>query len=275
MTNHYFENELVVMHYYKFGHGAKPMFCFHGYGMHGRQFKLLEESLGERYTFYGFDLLFHKQTKLIDQSLKAVKRGIPKQELARLFRTLCLEAGIDRFSIIAYSMGSYYASTLVEEIPEMISEVFLAAPSSFKPGWIISFLSRNKIGNKILERLALSDKGMHSLLSVLRRVHLIDQKAYDILFKEIATGELRYSFYACVSYMRFLKLDDQKFINNLNHHHIKSMFIFGERDKSYPAKIGQGIIPKITLAQELIINENHDMINANFAQTLASFLNDY
>jgi pimeloyl-ACP methyl ester carboxylesterase len=274
MTDHYFENELVMMHYYQFGNGAKTIFCFHGYGMHGRQFKVLEESLGERYTFYGFDLFFHKQTRLMDQTLATVKKGISKGDLARLFLAFCQQTGIQSFSVIAYSMGSHYATTLVEEIPDMINELFIAAPSSFRPGRIITFLSGNKIGNKILERLALSDKGMSSLLLMLRKVRLIDQKAYEILFGEIATAELRFSFYACVSYMRFLKLDTRKFIDNLNGHQIRSIFIFGERDKSYPAKIGQSIIPKINLAQKLVINENHDMINANFAHTLSGLLND-
>ncbi|RYE16941.1 MAG: alpha/beta hydrolase, partial [Sphingobacteriales bacterium] len=53
MTDHYFENDFVKLHYYKFGDGAQPMLCFHGFGMHGKQFTSLEPSLGKKYTFYG------------------------------------------------------------------------------------------------------------------------------------------------------------------------------------------------------------------------------
>ena len=35
MTDHYFENDWVTLHYYKFGNGPKVMLGFHGYGMHG------------------------------------------------------------------------------------------------------------------------------------------------------------------------------------------------------------------------------------------------
>ena len=63
------------------------MLCaFHGYGMHGKQFKLLEGSLGEHYTFYGFDLFFHKETQLKDQSLAAIQKGISKKALVDLDR---------------------------------------------------------------------------------------------------------------------------------------------------------------------------------------------
>jgi pimeloyl-ACP methyl ester carboxylesterase len=275
MTGHYFENELVKMHYYQFGKGDKVMLCFHGYGMHGKQFKVLEESFGDDYTFYGFDLFFHKKTKLIDQSVKNVKKGITKKELSDFFLAFCDSKSINKFSIIAYSMGSFYATALVEEIPKRIEKFIVAAPSSLNAGKVITFLSSNIIGNKILERLALSDNGMLRLLSSLKKTKIIDVKAYEILYREIATPELRFSFYACTSYLRFLKLDTQKFIHHLNNHHIKSIFIFGKRDKSYPAKIGRAIIPQIINAKQLIIDENHDMINQNFAQHLSSCLNDY
>lgn len=275
MTNHYFSNDLVVMHYYRFGSGPKNMFCFHGYGMHGRQFKVLEETMGDQYTFYGFDLFFHKDTILRDQSVRALKKGISKSQLAALFKDFCETTGVDRFSIIAYSMGSHYATSLVEEIPELIEELFIAAPSSLRPGKIITFLSANRLGNKVLERMAFSDTGMTGLLSVLKKIKIIDQKAYDILFKEVSSPDLRFSFYACASYMRFMKLNAEKFIAKLNEHKIRSIFIFGERDRNYPPAIGQTVIPKINLARQLVINENHDMINRNFANVLSGLLHDH
>ncbi len=275
MTDHYFSNDLVVMHYYQFGSGPKSMFCFHGYGMHGRQFKILEESMGDQYTFYGFDLFFHKETMLRDQSVNAVKKGISKEQLAVLFKEFCKTTDVVRFSIIAYSMGSHYATSLVEEIPELIEELFIAAPSSLKPGKILTFLSTNRLGNKMLERLALSDNGMTGFLSALKKTRIIDQKAHDILFREISSPELRFSFYACASYMRFLKLDPDKFIAKLNQHQIRSVFIFGERDRSYPPAIGRALIPKIKLATQIVINENHDMINRNFAKVLSGLLHDH
>lgn len=275
MTNHYFENELVKLHYYQFGKGSNAMLCFHGYGMHGKQFKVLEETLGDKYIFYGFDLFFHKETKLIDQSVENVKKGITKRELSNLFLAFCDSKLIDKFSIMSYSMGSFYATALVEEIPNRIEKFIVAAPSSLNPGRVINFLSTNRIGNKILERLALSDTGMLRLLSSLKKSKVIDEKAYEILHREISTPELRFSFYACTSYLRFLKLNPQKFIKQINDHHIESIFIFGKRDKSYPIKIGRTIIPQISNAKQLIIDENHDMINQNFVKHLSICLNDY
>src|SRR5580698_7754551 len=120
MTQHYFENELVNLHYYKFGNGPKIMLCFHGYGMHGKQFKLLESDLGSKYTFYGFDLFFHKETKLKDQSLPVIKKGISKKELANFIEDFCQHQSIERFSVISYSMGTHYATTVIEQLGVMV-----------------------------------------------------------------------------------------------------------------------------------------------------------
>src|ERR1700761_3519482 len=174
MTDHYFENGLINLHYYKFGNGEKVMLCFHGYGMHGKQFKLLESSLGEKYIFIGFDLFFHKETKLKDQSLPTVKQGISKRAFADLMIDFCKHESIDRFSVIGYSMGTHFATIVAEELPERIDEFILAAPSSLNPGRLIPFFSKNKTGNKILEKLALSENTLVGMLKLFKRLRFID-----------------------------------------------------------------------------------------------------
>lgn len=275
MTDHYFDHTLAKIHYYKFGAGNESMLCFHGYGMHGKQFKVLEELLGHKYTFYGFDLFFHKETILKNHNLEYIKKGISKKELCNVFLDFCEEQKIKTFSLLSYSMGSHYASTLVEEIPERISEFITAAPATLQPGWLVTYLSTKKTGNKLLEKLALSQNGMLGLLRLIKRFKIVDDKTFQILFKEIETPELRFAFYANATYLKHLKLSPSKFIYNLNHHQIKSIFIFGERDKNYPIKIGDKLIPKIKNAKKLVLNENHEMINANFSSQLTKLLHDH
>ena len=133
------------------------MLCFHGYGMHGKQFLLLEPELGGKYSFFGFDLFFHKETKLHDQSLAAVKARITKKQFAELVDEFCAYENIDRFSVIGYSMGTHYATAVVEELGSRIDEYIVAAPSSIYPGRLVEFFSKYKLGNTLLEILVLSE----------------------------------------------------------------------------------------------------------------------
>jgi pimeloyl-ACP methyl ester carboxylesterase len=272
MTNHYFENDFIKLHYYKFGNGPKHMLCFHGFGMHGKQFKVLEEKFGDIYTFWGFDLLFHKETVLKDNSIATIKKGISKKQLVELFKVFCKHQNIDAFSVIGYSMGSHYATVLVEEMPERIKEYIVAAPSSLEPGGVIRFFSDNRIGNKMIEKLLLSKKATLNLLRFFKSLRLIDSVSRDILFKEVNTPELRFAIYGCLTYLRPLETDESKLINALNTHHIKSFFFFGGRDKNYLPAIGNAFFKKYTPTKIVTLDENHEMINQNFASTLADLL---
>lgn len=273
MTQHTFINDFVSLHYYKFGAGPQPMLCFHGYGMHGKQFKIFEpEPLASKYTFYGFDLFFHKQTKLKDQSLATIKRGISKKELANLVLDFCRHEQIERFSVIGYSMGTHYATVVVEELAAMIDEYIVVAPASINAGVLVHFFSKNKIGNKILEKLILSEKALTRTLKFGKTFRLLDDVGYNILCKEFGTEELRFNFYASFVYLRFFETNEQQLIKALNENNIKSIFIFGKRDAMYPPKIGDAFIAKVKQAEVIILDENHEMINQNFVSQLSAVL---
>ncbi|GAB3936171.1 alpha/beta fold hydrolase [Mucilaginibacter myungsuensis] len=272
MEGQYFENDFVKLHYYKFGKGPKHMLCFHGFGMHGKQFISLEPSLGSKYTFWGFDLFFHKGTQLKDVSLATVKAGLQKQQLVNLIAAFCREHGIDRFSVLGYSMGTHFATTVLEGLPERIDEYIAAAPSSIEPGTLIRFFGKHKMGNKILEKIMLSRRTTLNIIRLCRSLRFIDDAGRDILMKEIGTPELRFALYASFTYFRLLETHEAHFIHVVKAHNIRTIFIFGKRDKMYLPKIGDVFLPKLPNAEVVILDADHEMIKADFAESLARLL---
>lgn len=273
MIENYFENPFVKLHYYKFGIGAQHMLCFHGLGMHGRQFKQIANQLGHQYTFWSFDLFFHKETQLKDQSLAAIKKGLQKKELAEMISAFCKQEGIESFSVIGYSMGSHYATAIVEELPAMVNEYIVAAPSSINPGALVRFFGKSKVGNMMLEKLMLSEKAMIKIINFCTMLRLIDSKSRDILHKEVVTYELRFALYACFTYLRLLETNETQLIKSLTAHNIKSIFIFGRYDKLYSPAIAKNFFAKYKHGKVLVLDENHEMINQNFVnQLMASLL---
>lgn len=272
ITQHYFDHKLAYLNYYRFGSGAKTMLCFHGYGMHGKQFKMLEEKLGNEYTFYGFDLFFHKGTKLKDATLATIKKGISKVELAKFISDFCEHQQIEKFSVIGYSMGTHYAVALAEVLPNRIENLIVIAPAALKPGRMVEFFSKNKIGNKTLEKLVLSEKALINLLKFCKRFNFIDDIGYNILLKEINTAELRLSLYASFTYLRFLDTDKNKLFQILKDHPIKAFFISGNRDKMYPPEIAAVFCKNLPNAKTIVLNENHEMLNQPFVDELTKAL---
>jgi pimeloyl-ACP methyl ester carboxylesterase len=261
MTDHYFENDFVKLHYYKFGSGPKHMLCFHGYGMHGKQFISLEKDLGQTY----------KGTTLKDESLAAIKAGLQKEQLINLIKAFCDEVGIERFSVIGYSMGSHFATTVVEGLPEMTDEYIVAAPSSINPGTLVR-LGTGRVGNRVLEKLMLSEKAMMNMIKISKRLKFIDNTGRDILYQEIGTPQLRLAFYACFTYLRFLETDEPRFIDVVEKHNIRTIFIFGKRDKMYLPKIGNAFFKKLPGAEKVILDADHEMIKPEFVSTLTRML---
>jgi pimeloyl-ACP methyl ester carboxylesterase len=248
------------------------MLCFHGYGMHGKQFTALEPALGDKYTFFGFDLFFHKETKLHDQSLEAVKQPITKKAFADLITEFCDHEHIDRFSVIGYSMGSHYATVLAEELGNRIDEYIVAAPSSIYPGLLIRLFSKYRFGNKLLEKFSLSERALINVLNVSKFVGLIDNVGRDILYKEIDTPQLRFNFYACFTYLRLFETDENKLIQTLVEQNIRSIFIFGKRDVMYPPRIGKAFFAKLKKAEIVVLDKDHEMIDQSFVTALSGLL---
>lgn len=272
MTSHFFHHQSVNLHYYRFGNGPKAMLCFHGYGMHGRQFLVLEKTLGNDYTFYGFDLFFHEQTTLVDNTVEIVKKGITTAQFAEICTAFLQEQHIDRFAIIAYSLGSYYAAALVQQLANRIDNLFILAPLFAKPFPLMNFFAKNKLGNRIYEWLLLSKYTAESLLKFALRIKVIDLKTHGILHKEIATKELRFSMYASITYLKHLSVNEKQFVDRLNAANVKSYFIFGKRDALFPPHITDRLIKNLNHVKHLVLDEDHEMVNEHLSTILKANL---
>ena len=268
MTDHFFKHPLVNLHYYRFGTGPKIMLCFHGLGMHGKQFTVLEKELGTEYTFFGFDLFFHKETALVDNSLAAIKRGISQDVLAALFADFCDDQGVSRFSIMSYSMGTFYAAALIRYIPGRIDDVFFIAPSFLKTPRVLDFLANNKPANFLFEKLLLSENGLKTLLKLCLKTHIVDQNNYEILYREIATAKLRFDFYANVTYLKHMNVDYKILATAINKANIHCYFIFGKKDRSIPPANARKLIPRLNTAKMNVIEEGHDLVNSRLTKKI-------
>jgi pimeloyl-ACP methyl ester carboxylesterase len=272
MTSHYFNHPRVKIHYYKYGLGDQYMLCFHGFGMHGKQFQDLEDFLGSTYTLIGFDLFFHKKTKLTDNSLKEIQKGIGKQELVDIIRAFCYSEKIDRFSLLGYSMGSHYATVLAEGLPERIDHYILAAPASIQPTPLVRFFSKTWVGNSLLRYILFHKTALDQILKGLKGLGVLDQKNYEIIQAEVKTEELRKDMYANFTYLRHFDTDENRLIQAIRDFEIKTIFFFGEFDKNYPLKIGDSFFRKLKPQNIILLPTGHELINSDFARSLSQIL---
>ncbi|MNK15539.1 2-succinyl-6-hydroxy-2,4-cyclohexadiene-1-carboxylate synthase [compost metagenome] len=268
MTKHFYAHALAKVCYYKFGSGAHTVLCFHGLGMHGKQFHCLADELGSEFTFYGFDLFFHKDTELADNSLENIKYGLQPELLATFIKDFCDEHAIEKFSIMSYSMGTFYGAVLLDQLPQYIERAFFIAPSFLKVKPILSFLSSNKLGNLLFEKLALSENGLHNLVQFIKTIKVLDGKSAAILWKEVATPQLRFNMYANLTYLRHLKINVNSLSKKSNSLNVPLYFIFGKDDKTISSSLSAKVIKNFTSAKVSILDQGHDLIHKGLTREM-------
>lgn len=266
----FFTNKNVRLHYYEYGEGTDIMFAFHGFGMRGTQFQVLESALKTRYKIYSFDLFFHGQTELKDSSVASVRKGLSVKEFGRDMLEFidAINAKDKKISLLSYSMGSLLAWSIIETIPNRIDSVFFIAPDGIKSNIILKVGSQNPLINKLFYTLVYSPKTVKFILRIMHRLKYIDKSLYTILGQEFETTETRLACYNAITYTSKLTFNPDKLVHLLNAYHINSYFYFGKTDKLFPAKIGLAFSKKLTNTHLHVFNDGHELVNEELNKLL-------
>jgi pimeloyl-ACP methyl ester carboxylesterase len=232
-------------HYHEYGTGAKPLLAFHGYGMTGRQFHVLERSVLQQYHVYGFDHFFHGDSKLAGWTEQQIVAGMPKAMVRAYVEEWFNVYGRQRFSVMGYSIGANIALIIVEEFADMIDEVILMAPDGLSVYKGFDILRNNRVGKYFFRRITKSKWLAPKLLKGLHRAGLVDKSLFDIAYNEIDTEQKRLDVYYTLNLIRLLTPDTHKVASLINQYHIKCRLIFGKADNLFPKKAAEPFIAMI------------------------------
>lgn len=160
------------------------MLAFHGFGQVGKDFEAFEDALGKEFTIYSFDLFHHGQTTYDG-------KPITKAELKNWIESFLLEKGIDKFSIIAFSLGGRVAFTLMELFESRIEYAFLLAPDGMKINPAYWFVANTQLGAWSYQFLT-NNPGLFILpLKLARAMGIIKNKLYQFFISQMNTPEKR------------------------------------------------------------------------------------
>jgi len=237
---------LGKVHYHEYGSGNKPMLAFHGYGMTGKQFHVLKDSILAKYHVYGFDHFFHGDSALDNTwTEKQILEGMPREMVKGYLEEWFKIYGRQRISLTAYSIGANFALILLEEYPDLIDEIILMAPDGLSVYKGFHFLQHKPLGKFFFRRATKSKWLAPSILKNLRRVRFIDHSLYDIAYNEIDTPQKRLDVYYTLNVIRALRPDADKVASLINQYHIKCTLIFGRDDQLFPLSAARPFIGKL------------------------------
>ena len=253
--------------YHEYGSGTALLLAFHGFGMRGTQFKVLEASLGKKYKIISFDLFFHGETILQDCDLKKIRKGLQpvffSKQIKQFLETLFPE--VERVSLLSYSLGTRMVLALIEQMPERIASAYLIAPDGIEPNKLLKLGGANFLVNRLFYRLVYSP-------------NYIDAPIYRILQAEFGTFDNRLTCYNTITYYGTLSFDRNRIANHINENNIEVHLYFGKMDKLFPSQIGERFAKLLNLPNIHLFDEGHELVNEKMNQYLAAQLrksNDY
>ncbi|MVN90718.1 alpha/beta fold hydrolase [Mucilaginibacter aquatilis] len=236
---------LGQVHYHEYGTGAKPMLAFHGYGMTGRQFEVLQKSILTDYRVYSFDHFFHGKTQISGWSEQQILAGMPKNMMRAYLEEWFKQHGHQRISLMAYSIGANLALVLIEEFAEWIDEVILMAPDGLSVYKGFNFLMHNAAGKLLFKTVTKSNWLAPGVLKGLRRVRFIDDSLYKIAYSEMDTPQKRLDVYYTLNLIKQLQPNIVKVTDEINRHNIKCHLIFGKHDMLFPKSSAADFIQRL------------------------------
>lgn len=257
------------IHYHEYGSGSKLMFAFHGYGMTGRQFDVLENSVMKEYRIIGFDHFFHGDSKLHTEEEQAILSGMEKPDV-RLYIDAWFEAfGRQRFSVMGYSIGANFALSLIEFFAAEIDSLVLMAPDGLAVHRGFHFLRRHFIGKKLFRSLTYGKNLATGGLNTLRRFRLLDEALHKIAYNEVDTPQKRLDVYYTLNFIRHISPDIEAIVLLINQHHIQTTLVFGQFDTLFPRSSGVNFVSAINHAEVLEVPMGHWLVTKELDNILS------
>ena len=248
------------VHYHEYGSGNKPMLAFHGYGMTGKQFNVLNNSILTQYHVYGFDHFFHGESVLEGWTEEHILTGMPKTLVKCYLEEWFNIYGKQKVSLMAYSIGAKLALILLEEFPEWIEEIILMAPDGLSVCKGFNFLTNKSIGKYFFRTATKSKWVTPALLRNLKRINVIDNNLYTIAYNEIDTEKKRLDVYYTLNLIRRLQPDTAKIIKLINERGIKCTIIFGRDDQLFPKSAAKEFTGQLTNANIMEVPLGHWLV---------------
>jgi len=262
MAQHSLSWQHSLISYHRFGHGTEWVFAFHGYGENGGSFAVFEPLLGDRYTLIAIDLPFHGLTEWKEPT------PLVAADLQQIIDSIA--GNRQRFILMGFSMGGRIALSLMEQVPERVERVFLAAPDGLHQNpW--HFLSTQTwLGNRIF-RYTMSHPGwLFAAMKIFARVGWFDKTIFYFAHYYLDEPQSRRLLYHRWTLLRKFDTPVRRLRRTIRQHAIPVTMVFGHYDKVIPPRHGhilqRGLETWVTVYE---IEAGHQLLREKHAAEIA------
>ena len=186
----------------------------------------LLKSLSPGYTLYIIDLFFHGKSEWNEG-----ERPLEKSAWSEILDVLLQEQKINRFSILAYSLGGKFAMATVEAFPARINKLFLLAPDGIRTSFWYSMATYPKMFRSLFKSMISRHDRFLWIADKLSESNLVDKGLIRFADYQMNTEEKRRRVYYSWVVFRRLTFDIRTIARIINDNNIQLTMIVGKYDK--------------------------------------------
>jgi len=244
------------------GTGARPAFCFHGYGENALSFSFLDKHAGDQFTFYAIDLPFHGETDWKEG------HNCTSSDIQQIIEAVLVETNpkpatpTSKLILIGFSLGGRIALALFEKIPSQVEKVLLLAPDGLKVNFWYWLSTQTWPGNKLFLLTMKHPSWFFGFLKALNKLKLVNASIFKFVNYYIGDKEVRELLYARWTTLRKLKphLNHIKDLIRTNNTSVR--LLYGMHDRIILSSVGEkfrkGIEKQCTIS---VIRSGHQVLH--------------
>lgn len=250
----------------RFGSGPKVALAFHGFGRSYHDYQSLAEHLGDDFTIIGCNLFLHGNSLIPEYRVD--NNPISVEELGNFFAEMLNSIGVERFSLIGYSLGGNIALSLFETLHARVDNLLLFAPDGIRTGRWYHFVSRNWFGRRIYKRIVKNPKPFFGLVKFLNKIGLISDRLKHFVLEHMQTQEQRELVYNVWNTFRRLKVNVGELCKRLDEANTKSVLVFGNYDRVIQPTIGEKLQQQIKRPVVHYVDFGHLLLDKKIYEAL-------
>jgi pimeloyl-ACP methyl ester carboxylesterase len=141
------------------------------------------------------------------------------------------EKNIEKFSLMAFSMGGKFALATLEKYPHRLEELILIAPDGIKTNFWYSLATYPSFFRRIFRNMVANPTFYFNLVELLKRLKLVDKGVIRFSETQMQTREQRRRVFYSWTVFRKLSFDLNYLVALLNRYSVTLTVFLGRYDK--------------------------------------------
>ena len=212
---------------------------------------------------YSLDIFYHGKSHW-----STPNKSLSKDYWTRLIDFFCQQHKIEKFDLLAFSMGGKFALTLIEQRSSRIQNIFFLAPDGIQTQIWYNLATYPILFQKYFKSIIVKPQRFHTVLNSLKTIGLLDKGISKFAASQMNTIKKRRRVYYAWVVFKELLFDLTHVADLINKEQIEVTVFLGKYDKIITEKGMNKLLKHLEHHRKIVLDCGHN----NLIDHTADFL---